>query len=214
MEEESINSKKKKKYRLKRNGWNCSKNLSPFRIKVECREKSRFYTNCTVFKMAQPPCKIILNDPLVPCNFTDLTRTPHSAAIFISTIHSAANWNKKMALTIWSNLTERQRAMAIPFQLVSQIFMEFPVHIRIYVIIRGKESETKNSLLGNNYRICDNLIFNDTLEEFNVFSLAQVKLRVDCIKLKLILQWYGVLHYAVIHSRQWKCIAKSASHNA
>lgn len=94
-----------------------------------------------------------------------------------------------MALTIWSNLTERQRAMAIPFQLVSQIFMEFPVHIRIYVIIRGKESETKNSLLGNNYRICDNLIFNDTLEEFNVFSLAQVKLRVDCIKLKLILQW-------------------------
>lgn len=74
--------KKKRKYRLKRNRWNCSKNLSPFRIKVECREKSRFYTNCTVFKMARPPCKIILNDPLVPCNFTDLTRTPRTRRPF------------------------------------------------------------------------------------------------------------------------------------
>lgn len=34
-------------------------------------------------------------------------------------------------------------------------------------------------------------------EEFNVFSLAQAKLRVDCIELKLILKWYGgVFHYA------------------
>lgn len=35
-----------------------------------------------------------------------------------------------------------------------------------------------------------------SFEEFNVFSLAQAKLRVDCIELKLILQWYGVFHYA------------------
>lgn len=107
--------KKKKKIQIKTKWIKLLQKFVPFRIKVECREKSRFYTNCTVFKMARPPCKITLNDPLVPCNFTDLTRTPHSAAIFISTIHSAANWNKKMALTIWSNLAERQRAMAIPF---------------------------------------------------------------------------------------------------
>lgn len=48
-------------YALKRNGRDCSENLSSFERKSGAREESRFYTNCRVFKMARPPCKIILN---------------------------------------------------------------------------------------------------------------------------------------------------------